>query len=120
MAMRNVLSPADLIQSAMNETFWLGLGLGLKLGLGSGLGLILSLSLSLTWKSPRCWRTRVTQTLARFRCSVNWPLKSAGLAAMAAASYVSTLVGGGVRARVRVGAGIGAAASVRVGVGVRA
>ena len=93
MAMRNVLSPADLIQSAMNETFW---------------------------KSPRCWRTSVTQTLARFRCSVNWPLKSAGLAAMAAASYVSTLVGGGVRARVRVGAGIGAAASVRVGVGVRA
>ena len=93
MAMRNVLSPADLIQSAMNETFWLGLGLGLKLGLGSGLGLILSLSLSLTWKSPRCWRTRVTQTLARFRCSVNWPLNLDGLAAMAAASYVSTLVG---------------------------
>ena len=67
MAMRNVLSPAALIQSAMNETFW---------------------------KEPRCWRTRVTQTLARCRCSVNWPLKSAGLAAIAAASYVSTLVGG--------------------------
>ena len=78
--MRNVLSPADLIQSAMNETFW---------------------------KSPRCWRTSVTQTLARFRCSVNWPLKSAGLAAMAAASYVSTLVGVGARVTVRVDQGCG-------------
>ena len=67
MAMRKVLSPADLIQSAMNETFW---------------------------KEPRYWRTSVTQTLARFRCSVNWPLNLDGLAAMAAASYVSTLVGG--------------------------
>ena len=47
-------------------------------------------------------------------------MKSAGLAAMAAASYVSTLVGGGVRATVRVGAGIRAAVRARVGAGIRA
>ena len=43
-----------------------------------------------------------------------------GLAAMAAASYVSTLVGGGVRATARVGAGIRAAVRARVGAGIRA
>ena len=37
--MRKVLSPADLMQSAMNETFWLRLGwLGKGLGLGFRLG----------------------------------------------------------------------------------
>ncbi len=45
-------------------------------------------------------------------------MKSAGLAAMAAASYVSTLVG--ARATVRVGAGIRAAVRARVGAGIRA